>query len=76
MLLYADRRVQTGFYSARCHLTTAVTEGWELPRFPPQLSVGVVSHVLHDGFQPQPGLLCSRDDLVGWQEETVAARVS
>lgn len=28
--------------------------------------VEVVPHMLHDGLQPQPGLLGSGDDLVGW----------
>lgn len=32
--------------------------------------------MLHDCFQTQPGLLCCWDNLVDWQEETVATRVS
>lgn len=38
--------------------------------------VEVVPHVLHDGLQPQPGLLCSGDDLTGRQEETIVPHVS
>lgn len=32
--------------------------------------------MLHDGLQPQPGLLCSGNDLVGWQEETIVPSIS
>ncbi len=32
--------------------------------------------MLHDGHQGQPGLLSSGDDLIGWQDETIAASVS
>ena len=32
--------------------------------------------MLHDGLQPQPGLLCSGDDLVGWQEEAIVPSIS
>lgn len=32
--------------------------------------------MLHDGLQPQPGLLGSGDDLVGWQEEAIVAGIS
>lgn len=42
--------------------------------FPPL--VEVVPHMLHDGLQPQPSLLCSRDDLVGWQEEAIVPSIS
>lgn len=38
--------------------------------------VEVVPHVLHDGLQAQPGLLCSGDDLVGWQEEAIVPSIS
>lgn len=38
--------------------------------------VEVVPHMLHDGLQPQPGLLCSGDDLVGWQEEAIVPGIS
>lgn len=38
--------------------------------------VEVVPHMLHDGLQPQPGLLCSGDDLVGGQEEAIVPGIS
>lgn len=38
--------------------------------------VEVVPHMLHDGLQPQPGLLCGGNDLVSWQEEAIAPSVS
>lgn len=38
--------------------------------------VEIVPHMLHDGLQPQPGLLCSGDDLVGWQEEAIVPSIS
>lgn len=38
--------------------------------------VEVVLHMLHDGLQAQPGLLCSGDDLVGWQEEAIVPSIS
>lgn len=38
--------------------------------------VGVVLGVLHDGHQSQPSLLGSREDLVGWQDETIVTGVS
>lgn len=36
----------------------------------------MVTDVLHDVFESQPGLGGGRDDLIGWQDETVATRVS
>lgn len=38
--------------------------------------VKVIPHMLHDGLQPQPGLLSSGDDLVGWQEEAIVPSIS
>ncbi len=38
--------------------------------------IWIIFGVLHDGHQGQPGLLSSGDDLIGWQEETIAASVS
>lgn len=38
--------------------------------------IWIIFGVLHDGHQGQPGLLSSGDDLVGRQEETIAASVS
>lgn len=38
--------------------------------------VEVVPRVLHDGLQPQPGLLCGGNDLAGWQEEAVVPSIS
>jgi len=38
--------------------------------------IWVVLGVLHDGHQGQPGLLSSRDDLIGWQDETITTSVS
>lgn len=32
--------------------------------------------MLHDGLQPQPGLLCSGDNLVGWQSEGIETSIS
>lgn len=32
--------------------------------------------MLHDGLEPQPGLLCSGDDLVGWQSEGIETSIS
>ena len=32
--------------------------------------------MLHDGLEPQPGLLCSGDDLVGWQNEGIETSIS
>ena len=32
--------------------------------------------MLHDGLQPQPGLLCGGNDLVGWQEEAIVPSIS
>lgn len=32
--------------------------------------------MLHDGHEGQPGLLSSRDDLIGWQDESVSSGVS
>lgn len=32
--------------------------------------------MLHDGLQPQPGLLRSGDDLVGWQQEAIVPSIS
>lgn len=32
--------------------------------------------MVHDGHQGQPGLLSSRDDLIGWQDESVSSCVS
>ena len=37
--------------------------------------VGVLGSVLHDGHQSQPSLLGGGDDLIGWQDEAVAAGV-
>lgn len=50
----------------------AALDGW----FPSLLLVWVVSHILHDCFQTQPGLLCSGDNLGSWKEEPIATRVS
>lgn len=36
----------------------------------------MVTDVLHDVFQSQPGLGGGGDDLVGWQDETIATCVS
>lgn len=63
-------------YSCRKHAKRIYELAAADSPFPPQLLVRIVSHVLHDFFQPQPGLLCSWDNLAGWQEETVATRVS
>lgn len=38
-------------------------------------SGGLVPHVLHDFLQAQPGLLGSREDLVGGQQESITPRV-
>lgn len=38
--------------------------------------VEVVPHMFHDGLHPQPGLLCSGDDLVGWQKEAIVPSIS
>lgn len=38
--------------------------------------IRVVLGVLHDGHEGQPGLLSSRDDLIGWQDESVSSVVS
>lgn len=35
----------------------------------------MVTDILHDVFQTQPGLRGSGDDLTGWQDETVATCV-
>lgn len=32
--------------------------------------------MLHDGSQPQPGLLHGGDDLVGWQQEAIVPSIS
>lgn len=32
--------------------------------------------MFQDDLQPQPGLLCRGDDLVGWQEEAVVPCIS
>ena len=32
--------------------------------------------MLHDGLQPQPGLLCSGDDLAGRQSEAIVPSIS
>lgn len=31
--------------------------------------------MVHDGHQSQPRLLCGGDDLIGWQDEAIAAGV-
>lgn len=36
----------------------------------------MVSDVLHDGLQAEPGLLCCGQDLLGRQEEAIEACVS
>lgn len=38
--------------------------------------VRVVFGVLHDSHESQPGLLGGWDDLIGWQDESVAPGVS
>ncbi len=38
--------------------------------------IRILPGVLHDGHQGQPGLLSSGDDLIGRQDETIAASVS
>ena len=38
--------------------------------------VGVLVGVIHDGHQSQPSLLGGGQDLVGWEDEAVAAGVS
>ena len=38
--------------------------------------VGVLAGVIHDGHQSQPSLLGGGQDLVGWEDEAVAAGVS
>jgi len=35
----------------------------------------MITDVLHDVFQGQPGLGGGRDDLIGWQDETIATGV-
>ena len=35
----------------------------------------MVTDVLHDVFQSQPGLCGSGDDLIGWQDEAITAGV-
>lgn len=41
-----------------------------------QTSIGMVADILNDVFQGQPGLGSSGDDLIGWQDETMATSVS
>lgn len=38
--------------------------------------VRVVLGVIHDGHQGEPGLLSGRNDLIGWQDESVSSGVS
>lgn len=36
----------------------------------------MITDILHDVFQGQPGLRSSGDDLISWQDETIATSVS